>query len=561
MSRAVCLAALSLVAMLSAQGQAMAQSAPGAGDMLRDLPPPAEKPAAAPAPELSEPAATAVAPMASFVLREVQLDGNTLMSRRDLAAIVAPYVGQKIDEPALSRLIGAVRQRYQALGYALVGVGYPDQDVSTGLLKLQVVEPRLGRVQVPTGEASPVTDARVQGLLRVHGLKAGELLNTTALERVMFALNDMPGVRARAALAPAGDEGVYNLTIETQATRAWDASVGVDNQGIGEAGRWRFTGLMRLNNPLGMGDNLDLQALLSNTSGVKVGRVAYELPVGYTPARLSVAYAKVAYALGGQFASYDAHGTARVTEGTLSYPFLRSRSRTLIGRVGIEHKALTDELDAFDVRSDKHIRNTVLGLSWESRDAWLGGGFNGASAQFRWGHLGFGTDQQRQDDAALGAQSTGGSFGKAEWQFSRLQAVTREVALYANLSQQIASRNLDAAEKMSLGGPRAVRAYPTAEAASDEATLFNSELRWWLNPNWTVFALYDWARGRQTRDPGASGEAGNDVVLRGAGFGLVANYPQWVTLKATLAWRGNRKPVTDTHDDKPRLYLQAQHTF
>jgi hemolysin activation/secretion protein len=245
----------------------------------------------------------------------------------------------------------------------------------------------------------------------------------------------------------------------------------------------------------------------------------------------------------------------------LCYPFRRSLARTLIGRIGVEHKALTDQLDAFDVRSDKRIRNTVLGASWESRDGWLGGGFNGASAQFRWGHLGFGTDQQRQDDAALGAQGTGGSFSKAEWQFSRLQAVSREVALYANVSQQLASRNLDAAEKMSLGGPRAVRAYPTAEAASDEATLFNSELRWWLNPNWTVFALYDWARGRQTRDPAPGGDAGNTVILRGAGFGLVANYPQWATLKATLAWRGDRKPVTDTRDAKTRLYLQAQRTF
>jgi len=346
-----------------------------------------------------------------------------------------------------------------------------------------------------------------------------------------------------------------------QPRRWWDASIAEDNQGVSYAGRWRTTGLARLNNPLGIGDNLDLQLLRSNSGGVSVGRLAYELPVFYTPARLSVAFARVSYGLAGSFSDLEANGTARVAEANLTYPLIRSRSRTLMARVGAESKNLTDRLDAYELRGDKRVLAGVAALNYESRDNVWGGGFNGASVQFNWGHLRFKTLADRQYDASFGEYNTAGRFEKVALQYSRLQAVAPRVSLYASASQQLASRNLDAAEKMSLGGPRGVRAYPTAEGASDEALLVTSELRYWLNRNWTVFALYDWAKGERQREVLPADIERNKILLRGAGLGIVASYPEWVTLKATVAWRGKRRAETESSNDKPRLYLQAQHTF
>jgi hemolysin activation/secretion protein len=541
------------------QHMAAATPTPQAGDVLRDTPlAPTTLPALPDAPAPTAPSANPTPPAARFVLRALQVQGSTVLSPAQVQQLAEPYVGQTLSDAELGALITALRQRYEAEGYTLASVGFPTQDVSQGTLRVDVIEPRLGRVQTPVGPASPVSERRMQGLLGFFNLQPGSLLNTQALERVMFALNDMPGVQAKASLSPAGDEGVYNLSIQTQARRWWDATLAVDNQGIGEAGRWRTTGMVRVNNPLGLGDNIDLQTLLSNTGGVKVGRLAYELPVGYTPARLAVAYAQVGYALGGQFAAYGANGTAKVWEANLSYPLMRSRHRTLIARLGAEQKDLRDKLDSFDDQTDKRVRGAVAGLSFESRDGWLGGGFNGASVQLHTGQLSLGSQAQRSQDAALGDAALAGHFSKTEWQLSRLQGVTRTVSAYVAVSQQLASRNLDSAEKMSLGGPRGVRAYPTAEGASDEATLLNTELRWWLDSHWTVFALYDWARGRRNRDGGGSD---NSVLLHGSGLGLMASYPEWATVKATLAWRGKREAETDSGHDRPRLYLQAQHTF
>jgi hemolysin activation/secretion protein len=566
------LSSLALVAALTPVSQAIAQTAavaaaaqvtPGAGDMLRDLPGTEPKMPALPelAP-LTDSAKVDKAPAVTFVLTELKVPGATVLTPQQIAALAEPYVGKPVTEQQLGAIVGALRKRYEDKGYTLVSIGFPSQDVSKGVLTVNVVEPKLGRVQIPLGKDAPVTEARINGLMSFFCLKSGGVLSTQALERVMFALNDTPGVQAKASLSPAGEEGVYNLAIQVQPRRSWDASLQLDNQGMDDAGRWRTTGLVRLNNPLGIGDNIDFQGLISDAGGVKVGRLAYELPVAYTPARLSVAYAKVGYGLGGDLAQYGAHGTARVFETNLTYPLIRSRSRTLMARVGAESKRLTDKLDAWDSVADKRIVAGLAGLTYESRDGVLGGGFNSASAQLHWGQLQLKDATSVADDARYGDYKTAGHFGKVELQYSRLQGISRDVSLYVNASQQLASRNLDAAEKMTLGGPKGVRAYSTAEGASDEASLVTSELRYWIDRNWTVFALYDWGKGRRTRniDP-ATNAVDNDIQLRAAGLGVVATYPNWATVKATVAWRGSRLPEADTSKDKPRLYVQAQHSF
>lgn len=549
-----------------AQAQlAAAAPTPRAGDILRDESP--ARPAMPALPNVAPLDASGPvdkAPSASFVLRRFEVHGITAFRPPEISALAEPYIGKTLSEDDLAKLIGALRKRYEDEGLGLASIGFPTQDVSQGVLKVDVIEPKLGRVQIPLGKDAPVSEERVKGLMNAFCLHAGGLLNTQSLERVMFALNDSPGVQAKASLSPSGDEAVYNLSIQVTPRRGWDASVAVDNHGASYAGRWRATGLYRLNNPLQVGDNLDLQAIRSSAGGVAVGRIAYELPVGYTPARLSVAYAQVDYALGREFADLNPNGTAYVGEANLSYPLVRSRSRTVMARIGYEEKFLRDHLTVpvtGEATYAKHIRASVAGLNMESRDTWLGGGFNGASAQFHWGRLRLDSADDQLNDDSLGSYGHAGTFGKVELQYSRLQSVSRTVSLYANASQQLASRNLDPAEKMSLGGPRGVRAYPSAEGASDEATLFTSELRLWLNRNWTAFALYDWAKGRRERDTSPANFDTNDVLLHGAGLGLVASYPDWVTLKATIAWRGKRPVETEPGNDKVRVFVQAQHSF
>jgi hemolysin activation/secretion protein len=553
--------AVSAVSVLSAASLALfgpgawAQSSapvPSVGDVVRDLLPAAkpklpaltEAPVAKPAAPKAEPAAP------TFTFSRLVLKGADTVSEAQVQALGQPFASQPMGEEALAALLQALRQRLDQSGMSLAAIGLPRIDMATGVVTVDVVEPKLGRLTVPLGDDAPVSEARVRGLMSWFGMAEGGPLDVDALERVMFALNDMPGVQAKAKLTPSGDEGIYNLAVQLAPRRSWDGSVSADNQGLGAIGRLRLSASARLNDPFGLGDNFDVQGLLSDTLGVKVGRVGYELPVAYTPVRLAMAASHLRYELGGGFKSLGASGKATLLEGSLSYPLIRARTRTLLGRVGLDDKHFQDHMDDFPLSDgDRRLRTLVMSLSWESRDAYWGGGFWGGGLTQRFGKLSYGNTPDAN-------QAHAGNFNKTELQVSRLQTLTGPFTGFLALGHQRASRNLDPAEKIGLGGSRGVRAYAVAEMPSDDGTIVNAEVRWWLDRNWTVFALTDWAHGRLDHEG-----SGQTVTLRGTGLGLSASFPDWVNVRATLAWRTSRASVADPGHDKPRLAIQAQHSF
>lgn len=486
-----------------------------------------------------------------FTLTRVTFSPTRAIEEAELQQAVAPFIGRELGPAELESLTQAVRQRYEARGLGLVGVALPSQSLGDGVLQVAIAEPRITRVLLDHAEPAPVSDERAGQVLSRNGVAEGEPLNLQQLDRAMYTLNDWPGVKAKATLTPTGDENAYSVAVRTEAGRAWDASVDADNHGTKVSGRYRIGALLRLNNPGGIGDNLDLRLVASEGSGNLVGRLAYEAPVGPTPLRAGVGYSRVNYELAGVFDG--AVGTADVVDASLSYPIVRSRERNVIARAAIEHKTLHDEF--FVEASDKRITAGSLQVSFESRDRWGGGGYNGGNAGIMIGRL------RSASTSPAGVDTTAlGGFTKATLQVSRLQALTPRFSLFAGVAGQWASQNLDNAEKLTLGGARGVRAYPAAEGASDQGAILNAELRWWMNPHWSSFAFYDAAHGRLRRDADLPGD--NTRTLHGAGLGLQYAHPDRFTLKATLGVRGS-EPVLSDADASGRslLLVQLQHSF
>src|SRR5690606_3079773 len=74
------------------------------------------------------------------------------------------------------------------------------------------------------------------------------------------------------------------------------------------------------------------------------------------------------------------------------------------------------------------------------------------------------------------------SFSKFSLQFARLQYLAPKLSLFVGGGLQRASNNLDTYEKLSLGGPKAVRAYATGEVLVDDGWLTTLEVRFALRP-------------------------------------------------------------------------------
>jgi len=495
----------------------------------------------------------------TFRLNDLRLNGVKALSNEELQSITTPYIGRDVTLGDLEELAKAITARYKERGYFLAQAVVPVQTVRDGIVEISVIEGRLGKVDVVVAPDAPISESRVRGFLAP--LQPGEAVSAPAYERAMLLLSDQPGLKVSSGLQEGTQPGTTDLSVEVAAAPRWAFTAEADNHGTKESGRYRLGGTARWLSPFGIGDNLDMRLMVSNSNALQFGRIAYEAPIGTSGLRAGVGLSRVNYELGGEFSELGAQGRADVFDLSLSYPLIRQRQQNLFLRLGADIKDLTDEIGVADVRVKKRVRGLGLGWTWERRDEVLGGGYWASSGTLYHGRLSIDDPATREADQALGGRHTEGGFSKLSFQLSRLQAIVPRHSLYLSIGGQWASRNLDPSEKLALGGARAVRAYPSGEVLVDQGVIGTVEWRWSFNEELTPFLFYDAAHGKLSRSP-TPFDGSNGRSLRGYGVGVSWSRPGNFSINATLAWRDGTAPAqTDGGGRNPRLYVQLQKAF
>lgn len=491
-----------------------------------------------------------------FVLSGVRFTGGSVFSESELQAMAADLVGREVGMGELGGLADRITEAYRNRGYFLSRAVLPVQEVVGGVVEIALLEGVVGEVDVQVGEGVRVPRERITRLL--SGLRPGEPLDGRAYERGMLLVSDLPGIRPQSVVQAGRAAGSTDIAVVVEPGRRVSATLEADNHGTRESGRHRIGGGLRVASPLGLGDNLDLRVLAAENANTLFGRVAYEAPVGYQGARLGGGLARVQYELGGAVSILEPTGTANIYDISYTHPVIRQRATNLLLRANLEHKQFSDGLDAVAFRSRKHLTGLGLGWAFEHRDRWAGGGYTSINGVLYQGELDIRDAASRSLDQSIFGRNTHGSFTKLTLQMTRLQRVAGPFNLFVGVGLQETSRNLDPIEKLSLGGPRAVRAYPTGELLVDRGHIVNIEGRWSIGETLTTYAFFDYGRGEPSRDPGPF-MPGGSLDLHGAGLGLAWAAPQGIGMNLTLAWPGSGPSVSD--DRNPRLFWQIQKRF
>ena len=541
----------------------------GAQDLPQQLPaPPPGVAAAEPGTEDCSSCAPQQLPVppqmqARFELRRVVFKGATAFDEATLQALVADRIGRTVGFAELQALAQAVTRHYRLHGYLLAQAVLPVQEVADGTVEISIVEGRLGKVSLELDPAAPVSEARIRAMLAP--LREGEPLNGPAYERTMLLLSDLPGIRPQSVLEAGREGGSNDLAVEVAPASRLRYTLELDNHGTREVGRWRLGGTVRWASPLRIGDNLDLRVLASDErllegEGTVFGRLAYELPLGGAGTRLGFGASRVSYSLGGAFEPLDAVGIARIYDIGAMHPVVRQRAHNLFARGFVDRKELTDELRAVGFTSDKRVTGVGLGWAWERRDGFGGGGYFSSNGVLYHGELDLLDAASRAADASIFGRGTAGDFNKLTVQLGRLQRIADRVSLYASIGAQATDSNLDASEKLALGGPRAVRAYASGEVLVDQGVISNLELRWAASPEATAFVFHDIGSGRLNHEAGPF-DLDNRRTLRGAGVGVSYAGAQGLSLNATVAWRTTRRGTSDGGDRNPRFFVSMMKSF
>lgn len=503
-------------------------------------------------PELSD------VPDLKMDIRGFSLSGVPGEEQAAITAQLERFIGKEKTFQDLLDAAATVRSHLNARGYLLAQAYIPEQKLQDGIVEIVVLLGRLGRIELNYDDETRVARSRIQAHL--DRLKPGETLRTGDLERVLFLINDLHGVRASSTIRPGLEPGTADLIVDVQPDPVLSGQAQVDDMGSRYTGTVRVNGNLVVGSPLGMGDSLSLRAMYGQDQGIRFGSLSYVIPLGSDGLRLGTTVSRLKYTLLSKEGIPPGYGTALDALAFVLYPIARTRNFNLFVQVGYDYKEFEDNPEAA-ARIDRRSRSGLLTVSGDLRDTLLGGGINSFSLGYTYGVL-------ENESATVGTPV--GHFRKLNPYYSRLHAVGDSGFLvFLRYAGQFSRDRLDSSEKFSLGGPGGVRAFPVGEAPGDEAHVASIELRYTL-PNWDgkipgslVGSLFmDWGRSTLDKNPPSPvTDPANKRTLSGYGIGL-----NWATAKSwsaqgSLAWRDKGELVNDKLDRRPRAYVQISRYF
>jgi len=444
-----------------------------------------------------------------FTLGAVNIDGATVFSQRELSRYFEPYLATEIDQGQLSQMARAITSRYRKNGYLLSYAMVPSQNVEAGMVRLSVVEGRIDRVSIlGAGPAQGAIEAIAAPLVNGGPVKSG------ALERAIGLIRDFPGVTVTdiALMRSDIEGGRYTLKITIASDRVRGFSY-ADNRGTGSIGRSRVYNSFSVSSLAVQGDELraDLFAIPGGHSRYLYGQLLAAMPVGRHGLRLTISGSR-----GDQYLRSDEHfrGQSDNISAQLSYPFMRSRALTMVGKASLsDWRSVGTQEGTRRLRDRLRVVRAGVEFGNEGKTR-----FQGELLLSR--GLGLG-GMTRAGDPLASRPDASGRFTKAALTFQVSRALGDRLTLHGVAIAQYSDRPLLSAEEFSLGGNRVGRAFDFNERTGDRGAGAGAEVSYRIGKanDRTGFEVFGFADGGVARDLKSSLSAGATHRLASMGAG------------------------------------------
>ncbi len=393
-----------------------------------------------------------------FQVHSFRFVGNTVFPAQRLKRVIERYLDLELNLYDLNVAADAVTEFYHDRGYSLARAVIPPQRVEDGVVTIAVVEGRVGKVLF-SGNKS-YTDGYLQ--LRLAQMPPGSLVAADRMERSLLLLNDLPGFKARATLAPGAEFGTSDILVKVE-EKPIAMTMTIDNFGSKETGRKRADAGLEFNNPLGIGDQLTLRGVATEQKLIKFGKLGYSLPLNADGMRLAASYSESRYDVAGDFAALGLSGTSRVTEVTVLYPMTRSRGHNETLSFGVKNTQLVQ--NTFTVETS-NTRIPMLSFGYVFNRIGEDASVSNLSTQIA-SNLRRNTYGTRQDAQRFRLELDG----------NYLLPLDRKWDVYLRGAIAFSPDKLPDSEKYSIGGPGSVRAYRVSELRGDSGAQATLEFR------------------------------------------------------------------------------------
>ena len=491
-----------------------------------------------------------------------------LVTKEELLTLTKEYTNKELSFDEIKFVVNIINNFFYKKGLLISRAILPKQEVKDGIILIIINEGKLDSKKPYKIKKNKLrlTEAYIEDYLN-HAL--GKKVTQQTLERAILNLRDNPGLSAMASLEPGDEAGTSRIVVDVAEGEYFTSSLSVDNYGSRYTGENRATLVGSINNFNGFGDQLILSATKSNES-FKQKRIDYNFPIGASGLRGETFLSELDFRIGKELESTKTLGEAKNYGFNINYPIYRTVPLTFSISTGYQKKELYNEANKV-ATSDKEIENLKLNFTLENIDSFYGGGYTQIKPGFVFGDLDLSKVSSSLSSDSTGAR-TNGSFTKSTLQITRIQKLTEKMFLNFSGNIQKSNKNLDSSEKLILGGPSGVRAYPSGEGSGTEGYKYSLDFKrslgnYGLFQNMTGSLFYDYGEIDQYYDTTNVSVNQNNYSISGYGIGFESNIDGLFSFKAAYAKTlgGNPGEVsgkdTDGRADNSRFLFNLSMKF
>lgn len=421
---------------------------------------------------------------ATFEIHRIAVQGNTVLSDREIEAITAPFVGHALGTNRINLLLRRFTEAFVARGYITTRAYLGEQNLASGVLVVTVVPGKIESIRLNGRTVRPsdaslfdtvgggwVTDAGTGWQFPAPG----DTLRLPDLEQGGDQLNRLRRNRAELQILPGQTPGSSVVALANQPGDRFRFNAGVDNYGSKTTGTSRTRLGIDADNALGFQEALSGSYV--GTVDTNAAVVSAAVPFGYHTISCTGSVSEYQNTIGDTALLYG-----RTFGHTLGWNYVVTRSQA--GR------------QAFDVtlthrKSEREINNLQLDPQRLTvlRAAWSGLRRFAANGQQGYGTAEFGVSRglpsvnATRDPGDIRPDEAHAQFtkldGNATLQLPLPRAFDRALLAWrAQLVGQWTNAALFGSEQIFAGGMSTVRGFREGVIAGDRGAYLRNELVW-----------------------------------------------------------------------------------
>ena len=496
-----------------------------------------------------------------FSLKRFTFKNTTLIELPVLEAACKEFLEIDLNLDDLEDIKARVIATYRKEGF-IVDVIFPEQDLTDGVLTLEMVEAKVGRFIIMTDDDIVLSENlldRIRGAVLNHNAP-GTPLNLNNFEKIAILTNDLYGVVSTPSIKAGEQIGTTDLILKISKRPTFRGLLMTDNGGVAAEFKKLSTQFF-ISSLFNRGEQIAVSSFLA--PGSVYGRMGITTPItlwehwngtmweiNTTRMQYKIDSSKVLEGLEPPSGKSYSIGTE------LTQPLYRSINANLWVSGGYLMRESADK--------DRNIYDTdtkittgkvySLGVSGNYFDAFLMGGVNQFSLKVFNGNSQYLGNQStvetsNQDGAA-------GRFWKTSLSLARQQSFVNSWSLTNVFTAQNANKNLESAEKFTLGGANAIRAFPNSEGSGSRGVMLRNDLTKSFSDDFQASVFYDWGWvQRYVIRKGSQGQAlpsydneANSGSMSGYGFNMNYNPHKDFNLNITFAKRAKPNPFALQND-------------